>query len=465
MSAPVFWIVLPVLVGVLALFIRNHRILTFVGGSVTILLTLVALLVPIDQAMQLGQLSFKINSSIDVLGRRIILTPAHGALLAILYGLTAMWLIGSDQVRGGDRLVPLGLIITALFVASSAVQPFLYAALLIEMAVLISIPMLLGPKQAPGPGLMRFLIYNTLAMPFILFAGWMLSGVESSPGDLALVAQSAIILGLGFAFLFAIFPLYTWLPMLAEEANPYLVGFIFWILPTSTTIFGMGFLDRYSWIRNSPQLPVILQAAGLLMVVTGGLWSAFQKHLGRQMAYGTVTEIGFNLLALSLGTNRGIQIAFMLIIPRSLALMVWALALSKLKEIKPSLRYRDIQGLAKIYPLTSAGLILAHLSTAGLPLLASFPVRLALWDSLASQSLNLALWVLVGILGLMVGAVRSMAVLVMSPEIEDWQFLEQWKPGILIGAGILLLMILGIFPQSMQIILKNLPSIFEHLTS
>jgi formate hydrogenlyase subunit 3/multisubunit Na+/H+ antiporter MnhD subunit len=155
----------------------------------------------------------------------------------------------------------------------------------------------------------------------------------------------------------------------------------------------------------------------------------------------------------------------MLIIPRSLALMVWALALSKLKEIKPSLRYRDIQGLAKIYPLTSAGLILAHLSTAGLPLLASFPVRLALWDSLASQSLNLALWVLVGILGLMVGAVRSMAVLVMSPEIEDWQFLEQWKPGILIGAGILLLMILGIFPQSMQIILKNLPSIFEHLTS
>ncbi len=463
MSAPIFWIVLPALVGVLALFIRNQRILTFVGGSITILLTLVALLIPIDEALQLGQLSFKINSSIDVLGRRILLTPAHGALLAILFGLTAMWMIGSNAVRGADRLVPLGLIITALFVASSAVQPFLYAALLIEMAVLLSTPMLLGPKQAPGPGLMRFLIYNTLAMPFILFAGWMLSGVEASPGDLALATQSAIILGLGFAFLFAIFPLYTWLPMLAEESNPYLVGFIFWILPTSTMIFGMGFLDRYSWIRNSPQLPVILQVAGLLMVVTGGLWSSFQQHLGRQMAYGTVTEIGFNLLALSLGTNRGIQIAFMLIIPRSLALLIWALALSNLKEEKPSLRFRAVQGLARIYPLSSAGLILAHLSTAGLPLLAGFPVRLALWDELASQSLNLALWLLIGILGLMVGAIRSMAVLVMAPEIEDWQFRDQWKSGILIGAGILLLLILGTFPQVMHIILKNLPSIFEHL--
>ena len=78
---------------------------------------------------------------------------------------------------------------------------------------------------------------------------------------------------------------------------------------------------------------------------------------------------------------------------------------------------------------------------------------------------NLALWLLIGILGLMVGAIRSMAVLVMSPEIEDWQFRDQWKSGILISAGILLLLILGTFPQVMHIILKNLPGIFEHLKS
>ncbi|GAB4421080.1 MAG: hypothetical protein Kow002_09810 [Anaerolineales bacterium] len=463
MSAPLFWIALPMLVGVLALFIRNQRILTFVGGGTALLLALIALSVPIDQAMQIGQISFKISTSIDLLGRRIVLTPAHGSLLAIIYGLTAMWLFASDTVRAAERLVPLGLIITALLVASSAVQPFLYAALLIEVAVLLAIPMLLEPKQAPGAGLMRFLIYNTLAMPFILFSGWMLSGVEASPGDLALAAQSATILGLGLAFLFAIFPLYTWLPMLAEEANPYLVGFIFWLLPTSTTLFGMGFLDRYSWIRNSPQLPVVLHSAGLLMVVTGGLWSAFQRHLGRQMAYGTIAEIGFSLLALSLGANRGLQTAFMLIIPRSLALMVWALALSKFKRKEDSLRFRAVQGLAKIYPLTSAGLVLAHLSTAGFPLLAGFPVRLALWHGLASQSINLAFWLLLGILGLMTGAIRSMAVLVMSPEEDAWEFHEQWKHGILMGAGILFLFVLGLFPQLAQILLRELPGIFEHL--
>ena len=53
-----------------------------------------------------------------------------------------------------------------------------------------------------------------LAMPFILFAGWLLAGVESSPGDIELVVQSATLLALGFSFLLAVFPLYSWIPLL-----------------------------------------------------------------------------------------------------------------------------------------------------------------------------------------------------------------------------------------------------------
>ena len=153
--------------------------------------------------------------------------------------------------------------------------------------------------------------------------GWLLAGVEASPGDLALAVQSATILGLGFAFLLAMFPLYTWLPMLAEEVSPYVLGFLFWVLPTITIIFGMGFLDRYSWLRTSGQLSQVMSVGGLLMVVTGGLWSAFQRHLSRQMAYAVVAETGFSLLALSLPPEKAVDAVFLLIIPRSLALLVW----------------------------------------------------------------------------------------------------------------------------------------------
>jgi formate hydrogenlyase subunit 3/multisubunit Na+/H+ antiporter MnhD subunit len=300
-------------------------------------------------------------------------------------------------------------------------------------------------------------------MPFILFAGWLLAGVESSPGDLALAVQSAIILGLGFAFLLAMFPLYVWLPMLAEEVSPYALGFLFWVLPTITIIFGMGFLDRYSWLRTSAQLSQILSLGGLLMVVTGGLWSAFQRHLSRQMAYAVIAETGFSLLAFSLSPEKVVDAVFLLIIPRSLALLVWAMSLTQLKEQVESLRFSAVQGLARKHPITTAGLILAHFSVAGFPLLAGFPVRLALWEGLASQSLGVAFWFLVGILGLLTGATRTLAVLVIAPQGTGWEVHERWGSGVLIGIGVLGLFLMGIFPQIFRPIMVNLPAMFEHL--
>ncbi len=463
MSAPLIWIILPAVVAVPAILISSQRILSILGGSVAVLLAIIALVVPIDQALQIGSFSLKIAPAIDILGRRLILVPADGSLLAIFYGLVAMWFFGGEATGTAHRLVPFGLIIVALLVASIAVEPFLYAAILIEMAVLLAIPLLLPLNQAPGPGVTRFLIYQTLGMPFILFAGWLLAGVEASPGDLALAVQSATILGLGFAFLLAMFPLYTWLPMLAEEASPYVLGFLFWVLPTITVIFGMGFLDRYSWLRTSEQLSQIMSVGGLLMVVTGGLWSAFQRHLSRQMAYAVIAETGFSLLALSLAPEKAVDAVFLLIIPRSLALLVWAMSLSRMKEQVEPLRFGNVQGMARVHPITATGVILAHFSVAGFPLLAGFPIRLALWEGLASQSLGVAFWFLVGILGLLTGATRTLAVLVMAPQGTGWELQERWGSGILIGLGVIALFVLGIFPQIFRPIMANLPAMFEHL--
>lgn len=463
MNAPLIWIIIPAALAVPALLIDNQRILSILGGSLAVLLALAAFVVPIDQAFQIGNLSLKIAPDVEILGRRLILNPADGSLLAIFYGLVAMWFFGGEVTGTARRLVPLGFMVTALLVASIAVEPFLYAAILIEIAVLLAIPLLLPPNQAPGPGVMRFLIYQTLGMPFILFAGWLLTGVEASPGDLTLAVQSATILGLGFAFLLALFPLYTWLPMLAEEVSPYVLGFLFWVLPTTTIIFGMGFLDRYAWLRTSAQLSQIMTVGGLLMVVTGGLWSAFQRHLGRQMAYAVIAETGFNLLAFSLTPERATGTIFLLIIPRSLALLVWAMSLTQMREHVHPMRFHTVQGLARSYPITAAGLVLAHFSVAGLPLLAGFPVRLALWEGLASQSLAVAFWFLVGILGLLTGATRTLAVLVMAPEEVGWEMKESWSSGIMIGLGVISLFILGIFPQIFRFVLVNLPAMFEHL--
>lgn len=464
MSAPAIWIGIPLAVAVLALLIPNERVNAALGGVTALLLSAIALFIPFDAALLIGPLSVKIASSFQILGRSLVLAPADGALLAILYGLSALWFFGSEAAGVARRLVPLGLGVLALMVASIAVEPFLYAAIFIEIAALVSIPLITPTGQAPGRGVMRFLIYQTLAMPFILFAGWMLAGVESSPGDLALTLQAATMLGMGFAFLLAVFPLYNWMPMLAEESSPFVAGFMFWCLPTITIIFGLGFLDRYAWLRTSPVMAGTLQLSGILMVVTGGVWAAFQRHLGRIMAYASIVETGYVILALSVQPSLGaIQIIFLSLIPRGLGLAVWALSLTILARKAETLRFTAVQGLARSLPLASLGVVLAAFSTAGFPLLAGFPPRLALWEGLAGSSTLTAFWVLLGVLGLLTGAVRSMAVLVMAPEYTEWGWGETWVQRIMLGIGVLGLFILGLFPQVVRPLLEGLPLMFNRL--
>jgi NADH-quinone oxidoreductase subunit N len=463
MNAPFIWIILPILVGGFTLMLINEHSIAITGGVMSFVLAGIALVVPIDEAMLFGPFSIKVASSVSFLGRSLVLSAADAPLLAMIFGLCALWFFGAEAAGVASRLIPLGLIITALLVASIAVQPFLFASLLIEMAILVAVPLLSPLEQKPGQGVIRFLIYQTLGMPFILFAGWLLAGVEASPGDLALTIQSTVMLGLGFAFLLAIFPLYNWIPQLMEESSPYVVGFLLWILPTTIIIFGISFLDRYAWLRTSPQVITGLRVVGLLMLVSGGLWAAFQYHFGRLMAYTTIAETGFLLLAVSLAPGSSTDLVFLFLIPRGLSLAIWALSLSIFKTSDETFNFSSMRGLAHIYPLATAGLILATLSNAGFPLLAGFPPRLALWQNLSQESMSAAIWYLVGLLGLLIGTVRMLAVLVTQDEENAWSLKENLVQRGMLGVGILVLFILGIFPQAVGPIVEKLPLMFQHL--
>jgi formate hydrogenlyase subunit 3/multisubunit Na+/H+ antiporter MnhD subunit len=331
------------------------------------------------------------------------------------------------------------------------------------MASLLTVPLLILPYQPPRRGALRFLIYQTLAMPFILFSGWMLAGVEASPGDLALTTQSSVMLGLGFAFLLAVFPLYNWIPMLAEEASPYAVGFLLWALPAFTVIFALGFLDRYVWLRTSPELSEAIQLAGLFMVASGGIFAAFQRHLGRIMGYAAIVGTGLMTLALNLKSPASLEITFLLLISRGVELAVWSLGIATIRLKSESLRFGSVQGLVRAYPFAVTAVVLANLSMTGFPLLAGFPSRLILWEELARQSFGSAFWLLIGFLGLLVGAIRSLASLSMAPEGTAWQWSETATQTVMLGVGIFGLVVLGLFPQIVQPFLSSLPIMFEHI--
>jgi formate hydrogenlyase subunit 3/multisubunit Na+/H+ antiporter MnhD subunit len=113
--------------------------------------------------------------------------------------------------------------------------------------------------------------------------------------------------------------------------------------------------------------------------------------------------------------------------------------------------------------MAGAGMVVATLSTGAFPLLAGFPSRLALWEGLSRDSISAALWMAVGIVGLLTSAFRSLAVISMADEYTDWTRRESPAQMTMLGLGMIGLFLLGLFPQTVQFFLANLPTMFEHL--
>src|SRR5690349_3319108 len=123
MNAPIIWILIPFVVGVIILFTMPERLSALAGGTLAAILSMLALIFPIDTALLVGTISLKISSSIQLLGRSFVLNTADGPLLAIIYGLAALWFFGTEASGTAHRFVSLGLMIVSLLVASIAVEP------------------------------------------------------------------------------------------------------------------------------------------------------------------------------------------------------------------------------------------------------------------------------------------------------------------------------------------------------
>lgn len=464
MSSPLIWIGLPGLAAAILWIFRRHfgRVVLF-STLLCLLLAVLAWLIPFGAVVRIGPLSFTIDTTLSFAGRSLTLDSSSRTFLGFIYVLCAFWFAGSYAAGIRNLLVPVGLGVVALLVAALAVEPFLYAAMLIEVAVLLSVPLLMPPGKTIGQGVLRFLIFQTLGMPFILLAGWALAGVETNPSSVTLVTLSSVFFALGFAFWLAVFPFYTWIPLLAEQCEPYVSGFIFLVLPTVDLLLFMNFLNRFAWLRATPEIFRIITMAGTLMIVTAGIWAIFQKDLARLFGYGVIVETGFSLLSIGLAGSIGTGLFSSMFLPRTIGFGLWALSLSLIaKAAGGSTRFEDVGGMAQKLPFAVGGLAVASLTLGGLPLLALFPIHQVLLEQVAQQSLLNALWILVGSGGMLFSAFRALAVLAGGRFLPNAASESRLQIALLVigAAG---LFIIGVFPQVFLPILNGLGSRYSLL--
>ena len=461
MTTPIIYILVPFLVSIILYLIHKQtKILFYVGISLCALLVFFAIFQDFGAIWKVGSVSLEIRSSMVILGRTFAITNQDKFFLIFVYTCTAIWFGATRVVKVNSRFIPLVLAIVSILTSALAVEPFLYSAILVEIAVLVSIPLMLQPRNAIGKGVVRFLVFQSIAMPLILFGGWLLGGIQASLSDPVRQLQSVMFLGVGFAFWLAIVPFQSWVPQLAKEIDPLVSGIILGLFPVVTMLIMLDFISGLVWLRESPFLQPVLRLVGSIMVVSTGIWALTEKDGRRLLGYSVLLESGFAVLEVSLQSEIGVLTLFLSFIPRmgALALMALSLAVFLRNGVTPD--QENLVGLIRRFPFASIGFIVALLSVAGIPLFAGFPTRLAVISQLANVDPQSAVWSIIGIIAFVFSIIRFLRSL-SKPVFEDWTRAETLGQVGLITIGLFVILLFGVLPnlfgEQIATLLMNLP--------
>jgi len=456
MTTPSIFILFPLVLSVFLYFIQKRtRLVTYLGVGVSIFLMLFAFFQDFDAVWRLGPISIEIRSTLELLGRSFILGDHDKYFITFIFFCSALWFGATRITELTPRFIPFGLAISAILTGALAVEPFLFSAILVEIAILVSIPLLLETGKPVGKGVLRFLVYQSIAMPLILFGGWLLGGIEASPSDTARLLQSVIFLGIGFTLWLAVVPFHSWVPQLSRDIHPYINGFILGILPVVTMLIMVDFISGLVWLRESPYLQPTLFLVGTIMIASTGVFALLEKDMRRLVGYAILLESGYALLAIGLQSETGIITLFLSFLPRLFALALISLSLSIFASNDVVPDHEHLTGLIRRFPIASASLIVGLLSMAGLPLLGGFPTRLALLEKTAIINSGIGIWAFVGSLLFLLSILRVVNSLT-KPVFENWTRVETNLQSTFLILGIIALLIFGLFPNLFAGLLSSL---------
>ncbi|MCD6577007.1 MAG: hypothetical protein J7K66_03220, partial [Anaerolineaceae bacterium] len=385
MNAPVIWIILPAAVSIFLFFIKSEKIRGYFYIGTSIIFAVLTQFVSIDFVGERGFFTISVSSTLNILGRSFILLENDRFLVFLVYFFNAIWGFASIILKKNARFIPFGLIYTIFLLAAISVEPFLYSALIIEIAVIMSIPLLVNSKINKKSGISRYLIFQTMAMPFILLAGWFLAGGDISPVNPEQLVQATLLLGLGFIFWLAVFPFHSWVPMVFDETDPINSGFIFLLLQSVYLILILKYINGFAWLRTSPVFFQALRFLGIIMAGFGSMELIFEKSIRKLVGYEFLHSIGILLVSIGLSDTKGITLFAYLIGSRLISFTLLSWSVSCFESLEKGALIIGFGDLMRRRPICGASFLFSLLSLSGMPLTIGFPPLQTLYQYLAAD--------------------------------------------------------------------------------
>jgi len=453
-------LILPLaMAGIVLILLRwaSLSALLAVGTALAVGIAVVEL--PLDQPVRPfsffgGDYQIALGETVTFFGCELVLEPADRMAMAFLFFTSAGIFFLAWRLAPHSLLFPMGLALLSLLSGALLIQPFIYAALLIEISAAISIFALQAEGQVSARGGLRYLTFTTLALPGLLVTHWLLERYALTPDETGLLSVAATLLAISFALLLGVVPFHTWVPAVASDSVPLASTFVLTVSNGVIWFLLLDFLETYSWLSSHPRFVPLVSTIGLVMVIVGGLLAPAQRRLGSLMGYAAMIDSGSAFIALGMNSRLGLTLTLLSLLVRPFGLILMAAGLSGLRACTGGDDGFDaLRGLGWRAPWSTAALVLGGLSVAGLPVSAGFVWRWALCRALASSSPDSALLLLLAGAGVMVGVYQGVSALLVRPRSPENRSVvpqdtsEGWLTAAVVAVAIMACVGIGLFPQ------------------
>jgi len=310
-------------------------------------------------------------------------------------------------------------------------------------------------------GAMKYVLLGAFSSGILAYGFSLLYGISGStnlnaiaasleqrpPGDL-LVVIAILTVSVGVFFKVAAVPFHQWAPDVYEGAPTPITAYV--SVASSTASFALLlrlFLGAF-WPVRVDWMPLIT-AVAVLSLTVGNLAALTQTNIKRLLAYSSIGHVGYILLGLVAGNERGLQaMAFYLFVYAFFQSGAFAIVIVLRRKGVIGDELEDLNGLIHRNPGAAVLMLIFLLSLAGIPPTAGFVGKLLIfWALIETGHYTLAVIAVLYILPAVYYYFRMVAAM-WSREATDRQApIISLGQGVALAAMVLVTIVAGVYPE------------------
>jgi multicomponent Na+:H+ antiporter subunit D len=393
-------IVIPLASAAIALLLRKHRRLQAGWALAAMLGSLVASLFLLAGVWELGgavvvqsggwPAPVGISLVGDLLSATLVVMSQAVLVLGILYALGS-----KDKVVTYPGFYPLFLTLatglTGAFLTGDLFNLFVFAELLVFSGTMLTA---ISDDRYGTEAAYKYFYMSLIASAFLLLA---VGSLYVSYGTLNMADLASRIprnpgpplLPVAIAFLFAtfmiksaVFPFHFWQPDF-HTASPTAVSAMLSSVVVKLGVYGFIRMTTLLFVEQATQIRGLLLVLGIAGLVYGGLGAVGTHNAKRMLAYSTLAQVGFILVAIGWGTTLAMAAAIIFAFNHSLAkagMLMLAGALASRAPVKTA-AFDMLTGLGRKVPVAGVLFLIGGLALVGIPPTNGFVNKMVLFRS------------------------------------------------------------------------------------